>query len=262
MPVAALPATVSVKRPSLDHNRLSSEAYALTLRNLLSDADDRNATLEDCDSETPKVPQSPTGEADNSAVSAAVDSAVGIESAPLSPPSTFSFISSDEASLSLPMDESPTLEAIDQLAEDSPWPESKLPLPTSVASSPVSFGALLPDPPPALPTASNLAPEVQSATGIRDGLRTPISLTNSPETTFFTPGPVVDTGLLDHESQERSRNSCLIAKGHYDDREPPVPNDLTPTESKGLPPLHCRSCKADSCQEITATMCGHVFCNS
>ena len=25
--------------------------------------------------------------------------------------------------------------------------------------------------------------------------------------------------------------------------------------------LHCRACKADTCDDITATMCGHVFCN-
>jgi hypothetical protein len=26
-------------------------------------------------------------------------------------------------------------------------------------------------------------------------------------------------------------------------------------------PLHCRLCLADSCDDITASMCGHIFCN-
>lgn len=26
-------------------------------------------------------------------------------------------------------------------------------------------------------------------------------------------------------------------------------------------PLHCRACLADSCDDITASMCGHIFCN-
>jgi len=33
-----------------------------------------------------------------------------------------------------------------------------------------------------------------------------------------------------------------------------------PTTSSANP-LHCRACKADTCDDITATMCGHVFCN-
>ena len=110
-------------------------------------------------------------------------------------------------------------------------------------------------------TLTHLAPDVLGSSGLRDGLRTPISLTNSPEATFFT--PVVDTGLFDHDGQEKAPSSCLIAKPHYDVDDPRVPDDLsTPTEVKEPPPLHCRSCKADSCEDITATMCGHVFCNS
>lgn len=34
---------------------------------------------------------------------------------------------------------------------------------------------------------------------------------------------------------------------------------LPTTSSANL--LHCRACKADTCDDITATMCGHVFCN-
>jgi hypothetical protein len=33
-----------------------------------------------------------------------------------------------------------------------------------------------------------------------------------------------------------------------------------PTTSSANP-LHCRACKTDTCDDITATMCGHVFCN-
>ncbi len=27
-------------------------------------------------------------------------------------------------------------------------------------------------------------------------------------------------------------------------------------------PFHCRVCHVDPCREITATACGHVFCNA
>ncbi len=38
---------------------------------------------------------------------------------------------------------------------------------------------------------------------------------------------------------------------------------LTPTKAptSNLNPLHCRICLADSCDDITASMCGHIFCN-
>ncbi|KAF9057190.1 hypothetical protein BJ165DRAFT_1520570 [Panaeolus papilionaceus] len=35
----------------------------------------------------------------------------------------------------------------------------------------------------------------------------------------------------------------------------PVPRSANPN------PLHCRACLADSCDDITASMCGHIFCN-
>ena len=37
---------------------------------------------------------------------------------------------------------------------------------------------------------------------------------------------------------------------------------LTPTTLSTNPnPLHCRACLADTCDDITASMCGHIFCN-
>ena len=37
---------------------------------------------------------------------------------------------------------------------------------------------------------------------------------------------------------------------------------LAPTAPAANPsPLHCRACLADSCDDITASMCGHIFCN-
>jgi len=43
-----------------------------------------------------------------------------------------------------------------------------------------------------------------------------------------------------------------------------VPSPLltpTMTASTNPNPLHCRVCLADSCDDITASMCGHIFCN-
>jgi len=38
---------------------------------------------------------------------------------------------------------------------------------------------------------------------------------------------------------------------------PGVSNDTVPR-----PSLHCRLCLKDCCDDLTATMCGHIFCNS
>lgn len=44
--------------------------------------------------------------------------------------------------------------------------------------------------------------------------------------------------------------------------------DLTPSRAKGRTApshqasgLHCRICPKDFCEDLTATMCGHLFCN-
>jgi len=48
--------------------------------------------------------------------------------------------------------------------------------------------------------------------------------------------------------------------------ETAVTSPVTPVvapafESVKPNPLHCRVCLADSCDDITASMCGHIFCN-
>jgi hypothetical protein len=43
---------------------------------------------------------------------------------------------------------------------------------------------------------------------------------------------------------------------------PATPGPSTPVvPSTNLNPLHCRVCHADTCDDITASMCGHIFCN-
>jgi len=37
--------------------------------------------------------------------------------------------------------------------------------------------------------------------------------------------------------------------------------EVSPDVTKAMSPLHCRVCLADSCDDITASMCGHIFCN-
>lgn len=42
----------------------------------------------------------------------------------------------------------------------------------------------------------------------------------------------------------------------------PPETPITPVvPSTDLNPLHCRVCRADTCDDITASMCGHIFCN-
>ena len=43
--------------------------------------------------------------------------------------------------------------------------------------------------------------------------------------------------------------------------ETEVGSEGAPPPKANLNPLHCRVCLADSCDDITASMCGHIFCN-
>ena len=42
---------------------------------------------------------------------------------------------------------------------------------------------------------------------------------------------------------------------------PPATPSTPVAPSTSLNPLHCRVCHADTCDDITASMCGHIFCN-
>jgi hypothetical protein len=42
---------------------------------------------------------------------------------------------------------------------------------------------------------------------------------------------------------------------------PPASPSTPAVPSTNLNPLHCRVCRADTCDDITASMCGHIFCN-
>lgn len=42
---------------------------------------------------------------------------------------------------------------------------------------------------------------------------------------------------------------------------PVASSSPTNLNSTNLNPLHCRVCRADTCDDITASMCGHIFCN-
>ena len=42
---------------------------------------------------------------------------------------------------------------------------------------------------------------------------------------------------------------------------PPATPSTPVVPTTNLNPLHCRVCRADTCDDITASMCGHIFCN-
>ena len=42
---------------------------------------------------------------------------------------------------------------------------------------------------------------------------------------------------------------------------PATPSTPVVPSTNNLNPLHCRVCRADTCDDITASMCGHIFCN-
>lgn len=55
-----------------------------------------------------------------------------------------------------------------------------------------------------------------------------------------------------------SSDSLPLQQDHNDRAEVP-PADFHSTN--GQSPLHCRVCLRDPCDDVTATMCGHIFCN-
>src|SRR5262245_38804854 len=66
------------------------------------------------------------------------------------------------------------------------------------------------------------------------------------------PGAHVDTldDHIDHDphhSPKSLRSSTSLSHS-------PAPDADTPR-------LHCRRCHANPCKDLTATMCGHIFCN-
>ena len=97
----------------------------------------------------------------------------------------------------------------------------------------------------------------------------PISLSGSSAQSFMTSpqeppeAAEVSTTTAVSISSPPSLSSKGIQTGDL-----PSPQ-LTPTRTAHVAvaaavpsnPLHCRVCLADSCDDITASMCGHIFCN-
>jgi len=125
------------------------------------------------------------------------------------------------------------------------WPESKLALANSRAPS------------PAVSTATSQSGEQKEQPAAREGA---LSAPSSPGADSFVTSP-----------QDLPQGDSAPSVPPSEDESEATAIDDTPTEDKAAgdplapkaaaPALHCRACKADSCDEITATMCGHIFCN-
>ena len=72
--------------------------------------------------------------------------------------------------------------------------------------------------------------------------------TSSSQSYITSPQEPVD------ESKSFLKNEDLITI-------PPATPGTPVVPSTNLNPLHCRVCRADTCDDITASMCGHIFCN-
>jgi hypothetical protein len=65
-------------------------------------------------------------------------------------------------------------------------------------------------------------------------------------------------------SENTSPESSSSTDGHdasqMDSPPTTVATSLSSSTAPAPPLLHCRHCKSESCEDITATMCGHIFC--
>ncbi|KAG2003460.1 hypothetical protein CC2G_004062 [Coprinopsis cinerea AmutBmut pab1-1] len=282
----------------------NADAIARTVRCLM---DDDAASIEEYNSETPKVASSPKKEDDGVLVSteeftSASESEVWVSS----PSSSHSVASSKNPGLDdshlltsdssaedegLPADldsfslttsrdsfvyrspegSSPIglatgLPAISPLLETTidlstfDWPETKYPLPESTPSSPT----LLADPsiiddtleisPPGLQTSSFSSPGNESFVTSPQELQPENHNIDfeTPETKREDPLPDTDDtlvqGLLEKSSDLHTKDPGVEVAVQVEAKQP-------------LSPLHCRECKSDPCDDTTATMCGHIFCN-
>jgi len=78
-------------------------------------------------------------------------------------------------------------------------------------------------------------------TSLQDPLVSPLPSVESTLDETFSPVPSYEIKESANASPE---SECAIAEAGVTIRSP----------------LHCRACKRDQCEEITATMCGHLFC--
>lgn len=65
-------------------------------------------------------------------------------------------------------------------------------------------------------------------------------------------------GESDNFASPTTRTSTI----HRDSGAPDATDPSLEYDLDRKPCLYCRLCRADPCQDITATFCGHVFCNS
>ncbi|CAA7269312.1 unnamed protein product [Cyclocybe aegerita] len=84
-----------------------------------------------------------------------------------------------------------------------------------------------------------------------------------PPTQTVSPVTVIEEiAALPCPSEEPSSNPTTPQKCiQTSPLSSPLPTSVAPLPTSNPNPLHCRGCLADECDDITATMCGHIFCN-
>ena len=114
-------------------------------------------------------------------------------------------------------------------------PEAQKPLPVSPAGSlsPVTVVTVLDV------KTENLPPPVHAIS--------PLSTSSSQSFITSPQEPIDDAKLF-------LKNEDLLTI-------PPATPSTPVVPSTNPNPLHCRVCRADTCDDITASMCGHIFCN-
>ncbi|TFK28559.1 hypothetical protein FA15DRAFT_43299 [Coprinopsis marcescibilis] len=131
---------------------------------------------------------------------------------------------------------SPLFDAHSALASFDIIPEARLPLPDSLPPSPESISVQIAD--DDMKKNLNCSPQDQ------------LSSLSSPGNESYVTSP---------QELAQDQGALISPDTTFDGDADKL--QVPPTPSSLLHPLHCRECKAETCEDITATMCGHVFCN-
>lgn len=140
------------------------------------------------------------------------------------------------------------------------WPESKIPLPDSCPASPPTSVAIFDiESPRNLTPEIDLHPEVIEEVEVdTNKVETPFELVEEDEPVPETTAVLVEDEVVTIVNLDVTEEETPILPESDPEVQVAAQTPLTKTV---LPPLHCRECKANECDDITATMCGHLFCN-
>lgn len=158
----------------------------------------------------------------------------------------------------------------------SPFGLAPLPQVSPLASTPIDLASFdipearqpLPNSPSGSPAQSSLNVDIHASTVSISSFSpasSSLSYTTSPQDPYphihTDTGPAVAPAANHNHDTEKTVYGEASSQTHLDIPEVPTTGESASSTLPTLGPLHCRVCHAETCDDITATMCGHIFCN-